>query len=139
VADKITPDEVRAAVRGFWQAFESKSADALAELYAHEGTVFGSESPRAEPGRLATARRQREYFHVHSSVKAEPGEIEVIMLGDTAAVATYNFKFHANKQTTIMGKASEESIEGGRATQVFALDPKGELKIFHEHLSVVAK
>jgi hypothetical protein len=38
-----------------------------------------------------------------------------------------------------MGKAIEETIEGGRATQVFGLNPQGELKIFHEHLSVQAK
>ena len=136
---KITTEQVRSAVRHFWQAFESKSAETLAELYAHEGTVFGSESPRAEPARLATARRQREYFHAHSTVKAAPGEIEVILIGEHAAIATYNFKFHANKLSSIMGKAIEETIEAGRATQVFGLGPKGELRIFHEHLSVPAK
>ena len=137
--EKITTEQVLSAVRSFWQAFESKSADALAEFYAHEGTVFGSESPRPEPARLATARRQREYFHSHSTVKATPGEIEVIPIGEHAAIAIYNFKFHANKLSSIMGKALEETIEGGRATQVFGLNPQGELKIFHEHLSVPAK
>lgn len=139
MSEKITAEQVRSAVRHFWAAFESKSTDALAELYAHEGTVFGSESPRAEPARLATARRQREYFHAHSTVKAAPGEIEVVPIGEHAAVAIYNFKFHANKLSSIMGKAIEETIEAGRATQIFGLDPQGELKIFHEHFSVPAK
>jgi ketosteroid isomerase-like protein len=38
-----------------------------------------------------------------------------------------------------MGKTAEETIDNGRATQVFALDPSGELRIVHEHLSVPEK
>lgn len=136
MAAKITSEQVKGAVRRFWDVFTSKSAEALAELYAHESSVFGSQSTRSEPGRLAAARRNREYFHSHSVLKASTGDIEVMLLGDGAAVASYTFKFHATKVASILGKAAEENIERGRATQVFALDPGGALRIVHEHLSV---
>lgn len=60
--------------------------------------------------------------------------IEVVMIGDTGAVASYNFQFHANRAGA-MGKTEEEDIKNGRATQVFMLDPDDKLRIVHEHLS----
>jgi len=136
VSSKINAEQVKAAVRRFWDVFTSKSAEALAEFYAHESSVFGSESTRSEPGRLAAARRNREYFHLHSILKAAPGEVEVVLLGESAAVASYTFKFHATKVAGILDKSAEEDIQHGRATQVFAMDPGGVLRIVHEHLSV---
>jgi ketosteroid isomerase-like protein len=138
LTSKITADQVRGAVRRFWDVFTTKSAEALAEFYAHESSVFGSQSTRSEPGRLAAARRNREYFHSHSVLKASTGEIEVILLGESAAVASYTFKFHATKVASILDKAAEENIQHGRATQVFAVDPGGVLRIVHEHLSLPA-
>ena len=133
---KLTVDQVKGAVRRFWDVFTTKSAEGLAEFYAHESSVFGSQSTRSEPGRLAAARRNREYFHSHSVLKASTGDIEVVLLGESAAVASYTFKFHATKVASILEKAGEENIQHGRATQVFALDPGGVLRIVHEHLSV---
>ena len=119
MAEKITADLVKATVRRFWDVFTSKSSDALADFYAHESSVFGSQTTRTEPGRLAAARRHREYFHAQSVLKAEVGEIEVISLGERAAVASYTFKFHATKVANMLGKTVEEEITSGRATQVF--------------------
>ena len=132
----LNAEQIRAEVRRFWQVFEAKQADALADFYAHESTVFGSASTRPEPGRLAAARRQREYFHRQATVKAEAGVIDVVLLGDTAAVASYGFKFRATGVAGALGKQEDEDITSGRATQVFALDPDGKLRIVHEHLSL---
>jgi ketosteroid isomerase-like protein len=137
---QVTADLIRGEVQRFWNAFAGKDAAALAEFYAHESSVFGSDATRSEPGRLAATRRQREYFGAHSTVKATLGTIEVIVLADAgAAVAEYTFEFHASKVMTAMGTPAEENIKHGRATQVFAFDPEGKLRIFHEHLSTVDK
>lgn len=132
----LTPETIRAEVARFWNAFTSKSADVLEELYAHESSCFGSASQRSEPGRLAATRRQREYFAPAASLRSQVGHVEVVMLGDTAAVASYTFQFHATKVSTAGSKATEEHIANGRATQVFSLDQDGVLQIIHEHFSL---
>jgi len=137
---QLTADQVRAEVQRFWNAFAAKDSSALAEFYAHESSVFGSAATRSEPGRLAATRRKREYFGAHSSVKATLGLIDVILLADGgAAVAEYTFQFTASKVMTALGGTTEESIKHGRATQIFAFDPDGKVRIFHEHLSTVDK
>jgi ketosteroid isomerase-like protein len=92
-----------------------------------------------EPGRLAAARRQREYFHAKSTVRSTTGNVEVILVSDTAAVANYNFTFHATRVASGAAGAAEEDIKQGRATQVFRLEPDGKVLIVHEHLSSVDK
>lgn len=136
---KLTAEQVKAAVERFWSAFSTKSEEALMDFYGHESSVFGSAAVRAEPGRLAATRRKREYFNPQTTVKATLGPIEVLLLGDTAAVASYTFQFNASKVMTALGTPTEENIKYGRATQVFAFDPDGRLRIFHEHLSTVDK
>jgi ketosteroid isomerase-like protein len=135
----LTPDLVKSEIQRYWNAFTSKSADALAEFFAHESTVFGSTATRAEPGRLAAARRKREYFGPQSTVRAQIGPIDVVMLGTEAAVATYNLDFHASKVAGALGATVEEHIEHARVTQVFAHDPEGHLRIVHEHISMPYK
>ena len=136
---KITPDQIRAEVKRFWSVLSGKRADQMAEVYAHEATVFSSSSARSEPGRLAAARRQREYFQPLTTVNIDMGPIEVALLGDHAAVASYTFRFHASKVASTKGGVVEEIIEHGRGTQVFVLEPDGALRIVHEHLSSVDK
>lgn len=136
VPPKITAEKVKSEVQRFWNVFSSKSAEALMEFYASESTVFGSAATRPEPGRLAATRRQREYFGAQSVVKAKPGPIEVQMVGESAAVASYTFEFHASRVAAVLGGTVEEKIQHGRATQVFVADGDGRLHIVHEHLSV---
>jgi ketosteroid isomerase-like protein len=137
---KLTADQIRGEVQRFWNAFAAKDAEALAGFYAHESSVFGSAATRSEPGRLAATRRQREYFGAHSTVKATLGMIDVVVLADGgAAIADYTFEFHASRVMTALGSTTEENIKHGRATQIFAYDPDGKLRIFHEHLSTVDK
>ena len=70
-------------------------------------------------------------------MKVQLGAIEVVVLGESAAVASYTFQFHASKVANLLGKAAEEDIQQGRATQVFTRDVEGKLRIVHEHLSTV--
>jgi len=70
-------------------------------------------------------------------MKVHLGAIEVVMLGDESAVASYTFQFHATKVANLLGKGKEEDIQQGRATQVFTRDVEGKLRIVHEHLSTV--
>ena len=135
---RINADEIKAEVHRYWNNFQSKAADLLSEMYSPEATVFSSVSSRVEPGHLATARRRREYFHPKGAIRATVSNIDVIMLNDTAAVASYNFTFNASMVVAGLGQTKEEDIRRGRATHVFHLDHDGKLKIVHEHFSVVA-
>jgi ketosteroid isomerase-like protein len=136
---KLTVEQVKGEVQRFWITFVEKNAEHLMEFYGPESSVFSSETARLEPGRLAAARRQREYFHKASVLRATPSMIDVLMLGDYAAVASYNFQFHATKLAGSSAQATEEHIQHGRATQVFQYDSEGKLRIVHEHLSSVDK
>jgi ketosteroid isomerase-like protein len=138
--DKLTAEQVKAEVQRFWNVFMSKDAEALMGFYTAESTVFSSVTARPEPGRLAAARRQREYFHKASTIRVTVGMIDVVLLGDSAAVASYTFQFHATKvASSFSGAATEEEIKNGRATHVFQRDGEGKVLIVHEHLSAVEK
>jgi ketosteroid isomerase-like protein len=137
--EKLTPEQVQVQVRRFWSVFMDKNADELMAFYSAESSVFSSVSARSEPGRLAAARRQREYFHKNANILATTGSVEVVMLGDRAALASYTFTFHATRLGGATGAVSEEDIRHGRATQVFILDHDGTPRILHEHLSAIEK
>ena len=135
----VNAEQVRAEVARFWGALTAKSADVIESFYLPESTVFSSTSLRAEPGRLAVTRRKREYFHPQTKIRVQLGSMEVQLIGDTAAVASYMFEFHASRVAGALGKDVEENIQNGRATQVFVEQADGRLCILHEHLSVTPK
>jgi ketosteroid isomerase-like protein len=130
----LTPDEVRSEVTRFWNIFTAKAPELLEEFYAPDATVFASTGIRTEPGRLAVARRRREYFDKQTSVRVQVGMIDVQPINDHSAVASYTFRFDAIR---ISGgaKASDEHLAHGRATQLFIVDAEGKVRILHEHLS----
>jgi len=132
---KVSADEVRSEITRFWNVFTAKASELLEEFYAPDATVFASLGNRAEPGRLTVARRRREYFNKQTSVRIQLGPIDVQMLDDFGAVASYTFKFHGLGIVAGSNRDAEETIDNGRATQVFILDPEGRLRILHEHLS----
>lgn len=136
---ELTSDRVKAEIQRFWNVFTTKNADQLAEFYAHESSVFGSSAIRAEPGRLAAARRKREYFHPLCQLKAHVTAINIVMLGDRAAVADYSLDWRASGVATGLSTKGEEEIKTARVTQVFALDHDGKVLIFHEHISAPFK
>jgi ketosteroid isomerase-like protein len=131
----LTADTVRAEVTRFWNVFTSKAPELLESFYAPDASVFASSTVRSEPGRLAVARRRREYFDKQTTVRVQIGAIDVQLLGEQAAVASYAFSFHASWVAAGVGKAIQEDLEHGRATHVFVLDSEDQLQIVHEHLS----
>ncbi len=131
----LSADEVRSEVARFWNVFSSKGSLLLEEFYAPDATVFGSSAVRAEPGRLAVARRRREYFEKQTTIRVQLGIIDVQIVGTAAAIASYTFRFDATRVAGGLGKSSDEHLEHGRATQVFVLDADDKLRIIHEHLS----
>jgi ketosteroid isomerase-like protein len=136
IATRLTADDIRSEVGRYWTAFTSKSKQALEDFYAHESSVFPTVATRSEPGRLTAARRDREYFGPRTTLKASTGFVEVLMIGDNAAVASYTFEFSALNVASAAVRGGTEEIKSGRATQVFAMDLDGSLRIIHEHLSI---
>jgi ketosteroid isomerase-like protein len=133
----LTAEQVKAEITRYWKSFMDKDAASLGDFYAHESVGFSSTSRRSEPGRMAAIRREREYFQNSGHIQATIDGVEVILLGESAAVAAYTFRFHAGRSEAL-GNITEEDIQDGRATQVFAFDADGRLRIFHEHFSEAA-
>jgi ketosteroid isomerase-like protein len=137
--EKLTPEIMRIEVQRFWKMFQDKDVDTIHRFYAPEAMVFSSSGSRPEPGRLASARRQREYFQAQTVVNVKLGTIDVAMLGDQAAVCGYSFDFDATHVATGLENDAEEHLHDGRVTQVFCYDSEGQLRIMHEHISVAHK
>lgn len=134
----FSEEQVRTEVARWWQAFLARSSETLDEFYAPLATVFSSDGHRTEPGHLAVMRRRREYFQPQCVFRVSLGPVEVQMLEDAAAVASYTFRLQATRMAGMLGRTQEETIDHGRATQVFARDGEGNLRIIHEHFSVAA-
>jgi len=94
---KTSPDQVRALVQKFWDFFIQKSKSQFDELYSPSATVFAADARRGEPARLMLVRRARELFGPASAVGAELGSIDVQLLGDDLAVASYAFHFNVTR------------------------------------------
>src|SRR5205807_3332186 len=97
MGERISPEEVRTAVRGFWAILCGKSKEKFAEMYLPGASVFSSTGSRTEPGRLMLARRMRKIFDSSTSLNAELGAVEVQILGDNTAIASYVYAFHATE------------------------------------------
>jgi ketosteroid isomerase-like protein len=134
-SQRVTPDEVRAAVSSLWDAWTAKSSAELADAYAFNSVSFRVESVTVEPGFKGIAQRTREYFHEACITNMELGAIEVVLLSETTALAIYAFHFRALNRATARGTLQEEEISHGRVSQVFRRDPDGKLRILHEHCS----
>ncbi|HWX55030.1 MAG TPA: nuclear transport factor 2 family protein [Verrucomicrobiae bacterium] len=137
--EKISVEHVKAEVQRFWSTFSTKDSQSMMHFYAAGATVFNSSSSRQELGPVNAARRGREYFQSGTIIRFRLGDIRVELLGEhcDSAIASYVFQFHATNVVTASG-ATEENIQLGRATQIFARDQFGSLRIMHEHLSMPA-
>ncbi|HKV05552.1 MAG TPA: hypothetical protein VJO53_10650 [Candidatus Acidoferrales bacterium] len=130
----LSADEVRAEVKKFWDAFSRKAKSRFEEMYLPSATVFAADARRMEPARLMLVRRERELFGPTSLVAAKLGSIDVQVLGPDLAIASYAFHFSMTR-TYASGKRYQMEVPMGRATQAFQRDPKGVLRIIHEHMS----
>ena len=136
MVSRARPEQIKAEVQRFWKVMSGKSGEELADFYSPYATVFGSSAMSAEPGRVAAIRRKREYLNPDAHLAADLGPIEVHLMGESAAVASYTFSFNARNVTNDIGDPKSESIRYGRATQVFEIESDGRLRILHEHISI---
>jgi ketosteroid isomerase-like protein len=132
---QLSPELVRAEVERFWSIFTSKVLERLEEFYDPEAVVFASAAIRSEAGRITVVRRSREYFSPQAKLRHRLGTINVQVIGDEAAVASYAFEFEARNVTGMLATVRDEKITHGRATQVFTVGHDGTLRIVHEHFS----
>ena len=133
----ITASDIESAVHSYWRVLMEKSVGEMGNFYSYDSTVFNPFSPRAESGRVSAARKEREYYAPNTIFRAEiTGPIQIHILADQIAVASYTFRWYArNMEEEILSKRFDKSVRDGRATQVFVLSPEGELRIVSEHLS----
>ena len=132
--DPISPAQIKAEVKKFWDAFTGKSKTGFEHMYSPTATVFSVDGRRSEPGRLMLVRREREFFGVKSSVGVRLGDVMVHVQGPRLAVASYEFHFSVVR-TLANGKRVQVEVPFGRATHVFQRDEHGAFHIIHEHLS----
>jgi ketosteroid isomerase-like protein len=133
---KLSPDDVRSAVRKFWDILSGKSRDTLEEMYSTSALVFTGKARRTESGKLAAVRRSRQLPSASAS-RVEIGPIEVQVSAGNAAIAAYTYSFSTTR-TQPDGTKTQVETPFGRATQVFLRDGNGNLRILHEHLSAAA-
>jgi len=130
----ISDDEIRGLVQTFWGVFTRKSKSQFDDLYSTSATVFAADARRGEPARLMLVRRARELFGPASAVGAKLDKIDVQLLREDLAVASYAFQFSVTRSLP-NGKRVSVDVPFMRATQVFQRDANGNLKIIHEHMS----
>lgn len=82
-------------------------------------------------------RRARELLGTASAVGAKLDAIDVQILREDLAVASYAFHFNVTRNLP-NGKRVSVDVPFGRATQVFQRDASGNLRIIHEHMSSAA-
>ena len=137
ITSKISSDQVQAFVHQYWHVLMDKTPGEMEKLYTYDSTIFNPFAQRTESGRVSAARKEREYFENETSFRAEvTSSIEVMLLSDDVAVATYTFRWQATgAMGGLAGKRIDKAVRNGRATEVIALDPGGGLRIVHQHHS----
>jgi Domain of unknown function (DUF4440) len=131
----ISKEAVELEVQRYWAAICLRSAEDAAKCFSPWAVVFGPAAERAESGQVATLRRAREYMHAEATLAVKLGRIDVQILSDTVAVASYPYSFEARNVAKDFCVSADQRVSHARATQVFQL-VDGALKIAHEHLSV---
>ena len=131
---KITADRVQAFVQQYWQLLSDKKPG-VENVYTYDAKIFNPFEQRPESGRVSAARKEREYFEHKTAFHAEiTSPIDVSVLADNVALATYSFRWEANGILT-GGKRFNKSLRNGRATDVITLDFEGRLRFVHQHHS----
>lgn len=130
----ISPDQVRAEIRKFWQIMCGKSAERLDNLYSPSAVVLTGKARKPEEANVVLARRARQISSPNSGSSADLGPVEVQIPEPGVAIASYTYKFqHTRPGET--GNLEKRHTMYGRATQIFQVDAQGALRIVHEHLS----
>jgi hypothetical protein len=134
VVTKITADRAVAFVQEYWKLLTDKTPG-VEQVYTYDAKIFNPFEQRPESGRVSAARKEREYFENKTTFRPEiTSPIEVYLLADNVAVATYSFRWEATGMLTA-GKRFKKSLRNGRATDVITLDFEGQLRFVHQHHS----
>jgi len=129
----ISPDQVRAEIRKFWQIMCGRSGENLEDLYFPAAMVLTGKARTPETANVVLARRARQISTPASGSTADLGPVEVQVPEPGVAIASYTYKFHHTRPGE-RGMEKRHTMYG-RATQIFQLDAQGALRIVHEHLS----
>jgi hypothetical protein len=131
---KITADQTVAFIREYWQLLSDKTPG-LEKVYTYDAKIFNPFEQRPESGRVSATRKEREYFEQKTTFRAEiTSPIDVFLLADNVAVATYAFRWQATGMLAA-GKRFTKALRNGRATDVITLDFEGHLRFVHQHHS----
>lgn len=130
----ISPDQVRAEVRKFWQIMCGKSSDRLEDLYSPTALVLTGKARKPEEANVVLARRARQISVPASGSSADLGAVEVQLPEPGVAIASYTYKFDHTRPAERGGVEKRRTLYG-RATQIFQMDARGVMRIVHEHLS----
>jgi len=130
----ISPDQVRAEIRKFWQIMCGKAPDRLEDLYSPSALVLTGKAKKPEEASEVLARRARQISAPGSDSSADLGAVEVQIPEPGVAIASYTYKFHQTRPSERGGVEKRHTMYG-RATQIFQLDSRGSMRIVHEHLS----
>lgn len=134
--ERISPDQVRAHVEKFWHILSGRSREPFEEMYAPEATVISGKAKKSERPQLSITRRKREIAEQPREASVELGPIDVEVLGDDVAIASYTYTFLRIRKRD--GGEVRRHTRYGRATHVFQRSARGTLLIVHEHLSAAA-
>jgi ketosteroid isomerase-like protein len=129
----ISAEQVRAQVHRFWDAYCTKSAQAMEEMYFSNAIVFSASARRSERAQLALARRLREFRDGNTSMTADIRSMDVQIVGNTA-IATYDYQF-SRSRINRNGDREIMDVPFALGTQVFQPGPDGVARIVHEHFS----
>jgi hypothetical protein len=137
ISASISTSQIEEAVLRYWRVLMEKTTGEMEKFYSYDATVFNPFSPRAEPGRVSAARKEREFFTAQTTFRVEViRPINVQLLAENIAVASYQFRWHAsNMEQKLLDKKFDKAVRDGRAAQVFVLAADGQLRIVNEHLS----
>lgn len=130
----ISPDQVRAEIQKFWDIMCGKSTARLEDLYSPAAVILTGKARRPEAATLALARRARQVSVPGTDSATELGTVEVQLGEPGVAIASYTYKFDHTRPGEGGGLLKRRTLFG-RATQIFQLDQRGNLRIVHEHLS----
>jgi hypothetical protein len=134
VVPKITADRAAAFVQEYWQLL-LKKRPGLEKVYTYDAKIFNPFEQRPESGRVSVARKEREYYENKTTFQAEiTSPIDIFLLADNVALATYSFRWHATGMMAA-GKRFDKSLRNGRASDVITLDAEGQLRFVHQHHS----
>jgi ketosteroid isomerase-like protein len=134
----LTTPDVEAAVQQYWSVYAGKDSEKQQAFYTGDAMVFTSSCKRIQRACLVSLQRQREYLAKSTKLRIRVADIQVMPLGDNAAVAFYTLQFHAEQipVTGNLARRPEEHLSNARVTHIFQRNGDGELKIVHEHISV---